>query len=360
MVHSVKHKKRVVGCFILLLITIFGIAFGIALRKSYKERKAKEADEMRATIESAPPCFTVIKTNLISERVYTGLIKAEKDITISAAVNGEIKNVFVDIGSVVTQGQHLIEIDKRYKEIDLNKAKAEVLESTVALSNATIDLKNNKKLWKQKVIGDDILRQYIVKHRNCIAECERDKAYLDYTMEQLRDCTIIAPCDGNISKRYVDVGERVNANQPLLDMVYDSILRVMFFVEDRDVVKINPGKKIKFYNDIYPDNIFTATIQYVSSNVEPNMRLYRIEAVYNNDKFLLKPGMIVKVKVPIRTFKDIIVIPSSSIDHYGSGDYVILYQGKSNVETKVTTGWEYKGWTQIIDGLKPGNKVILK
>ena len=344
----------------MLLITIFGIAFGIALYKSYKEKKAKEANEMRAMINTEPPCFTVIKTNLVSERAYTGLIKAEKDITIGAAVNGEIKNIFVDIGSLVTQGEHLIEIDKRYKEIDLNKAKAEVLESTVALSNATIDLENNKKLWKQKVIGDDILRQYIVKHRNCLAECERDNAYYNYTMEQLRDCTIIAPCDGNISKRYVDVGERVNVNQPLLDMVYESILRVMFFVEDRDVVKIKPGGKIFFYNDIYPDNVFTASIKYISSNVEPKMRLYRVEAEYINNNLSLKPGMIVKLKVPIRAFKDSIVIPSSTIDHYGNGDYVILYQGKSNVETRVKTGWEYKGWTQITEGLNPGDKIILK
>jgi len=359
-VHSVNHKKRVIGCFLLLLLLIFGSAFGFALYKSAQARKEKELKEKTAKKISQPPCFEVVITNLISERVYTGIISADKDIMIGAAVNGEIKNIFVEIGAVVTQGQALIELDKRYKQIDVRKARATVLESDVALSNATIDLINNQKLKEANIVGDDILRKYIVAHRNAIAKCERDQALLDFALEQLQDCTITAPSNGKISKRYVDIGERVGNNQQLLDMVVDIVLRVNFFVEDRDVIKLFPGKKMTFKVDIYPDNVFTATIKYISSNVEPNMRLYKVEAEYDNSDFLLKPGMIVKAKVPIRTLKNIIVIPSSTISHFGNGDFVVLYQGESNVETKVTTSWEYKGWTQITDGLKPGDKVILK
>jgi len=356
MVHTVNHKKRVVGCFIVLILIIFGVAFAVSILKSAKAKKniIEEEDIL------SPIVYIVQQTNLVSERAYTALLKADKDIIIGSAINGEIENIFVDIGAVVTQGQKLIEFDERYKKIDVRKAMADVLESTVALSNAAIDLENNQKLCASKVIGDDILRKYIVAHRNALAECERDKAFLDYSKEQLADCTILAPCDGKISEKYVEIGERVNLNQQLFSMINDKKLKVLLFIEDRDITQIYPGEKITFTLSIYPDTVFTAAVKNVGSNVEPNMRLYRVESEFDNSLSLLKPGMITKAKVPIREFKNIIVIPSNTIDRYDKGDFVTLFDGKSTKRVEVTIGWEYKGWTQILKGLKPGDKVVIK
>ncbi len=356
MVHTINHKKRVIGCFLVLILIIFGAAFGFAVLKSIKAKKEIVEKEK----ELPPPVYVVAVTNLTFVRDYTALIKADKDITLGAAINGEIKKLYVDIGSVVTQDQKLIEFDERYKKIDVRKAMAEVLESTVALSNAAIDLANNQKLCCEKIIGEDILRKYIVAHRNALAECERDKAFLDYSKEQLKDCIVTAPCEGKISERYVEIGERVNLNQPLLDMVNDGKLKILLFVEGRDITQMFPGKKITFNASIFPDTVFTAAVKNVAANVEKGMRLYRMEAEYDNSSYLLKPGMIVKAKVPIRKFKNIIVIPSSCIDRYDKGDFVTLYDRKNSKRVEVKIGLEYKGWAQILTGLKSGDKVIIK
>ncbi len=354
-VHSVKHKRRIIGCFSLILFIIFGSAFGISVLKVIKAKKEKPE-----VYEKRIPVFNVASTNISVIKTFTTIIKPDKSIELSAAINEEIKNIYVEIGSVVTQGQILIELDDRYKKIDVRKAMSKVLESTVALSNATIDLCNNRGLYDANVVGDDTLRKYIVSQRNAIAANENNKAVLDFMKERLIDCVINAPCNGKISKRYVEAGERIKSNQPLLDMVDDAKLRIIFYVGDRDIFSIKPGKKVIFTTGELQDIISTATVAYVGSDVEPRSLLYRIEALYDNKDSSIKPGILGKVKVPLRKYKNIIVIPSYTIKNDENGDFVTLLVGTSNVNARIETGQEYRQWVEIKKGLKSGDKIILK
>ena len=276
-VHSVKHKRRVIGCFSLILFIIFGSAFGISVLKVIKAKKEKPE-----VYEERIPVYNVFSTNITVIKTFATIIKPDKRIELSAAIGEEIKNIYVEIGNVVTQGQILIELDERYKKIDVRKAMSKVLESTVALSNAEIDLSNNQDLYNADVVGDDILRKYIVSHRNAIANNENNKAILDFAKERLVDCIISAPCNGKISKRYVETGERIVPGQPRLDMIDDTKLRITTFIGDRDISNITPGKKVLFSSGVTDDTIFTATVAYVSSDVEPKSLLYRVEALYDN------------------------------------------------------------------------------
>jgi membrane fusion protein (multidrug efflux system) len=353
-VHSVKHKRRVIGCFSLILFIIFGSAFGVSVLKVIKAKKEKPE-----VYEEKIPVFNVFSTNITVIKTFTTVIKPDKSIELSAAVNEEIKNIYVEIGSVVTQDQVLIELDERYKKIDVRKAMSKVLESTVALSNAEIDLSNNRDLYKAKVVGDDILRANIVAHRNAIANNENTKAILDFTKERLMDCIIRAPCNGKISKRYVDTGERVAPGQPLLDMIDDTKLRVIIFVGDRDISSITYGKSIIFNIGETDDTTFTSTVAYISSDVEPKSLLYRVEALYDNKDSIIKPCL-GKAIIPMREYKDIIVIPSYTVKNDIDGSYVTLLVGTSNVNTRIETGKEYRQWLEIKSGLKSGDKVILR
>ena len=107
------------------------------------------------------------------------------------------------------------------------------------------------------------------------------------------------------------------------------------------------------------DTTFTATVAYVSSDVEPKLLLYRIEALYDNKDSMAKPGL-GKVKIPLREYKDLIVIPSYTVKSDEKGSFVTLLVGTSNVNTRIETGIEYRQWLEIKSGLKPGDKIILR
>ena len=356
-VHSVKHKRRVSGCFILILLIIFGIFFSRALVKRLQERRAPEEQLEEPPL---PPTWAVALTNLVRYRPYVATIEADHTIMVRSSVSENIKNLFVDIGSVVTQGQVLLTFDTRYKKISLKEANAKYYETVVTYSNAFLDLSNNQTLFKTGVIGDDTKRKYIVAYHNASAALEKAEAQVDFAREQLKDCIVRAPCNAKVSARFVDLGGRVILNQQLFTLVDDAILKLPFYVEDRDVVLMHPGITGPFTVDSLADTIFTATVRAVGADVDANSRLYRVEAVYDNSQELLKPGLLARTHVPVKEYKNIIFIPAYTVKLFSDGMYVSLYTPASNYFVAVTLGDEFNDMVQVTSGVKPGDKILLQ
>jgi RND family efflux transporter MFP subunit len=354
--HSVKHKRRVSGCFVLLLLIIFGIFLTRALIKRIQIWRAPE-EQLEAL--PPPPTWTVALTNLVRYRPYVATIEANHTIVIRSSVAENIHDLFVDIGSVVTQGQVLLTFDTRYKKIALKQAEAQYYDSRVTYSNAYLDLSNNEALFKSGVIGDDTKRKYIVAYHNAAAALEKADAQLDFAREQLADCVVRAPCNAKVSARYVDLGGRVTVNQELFTLVEDAILKLPFYVEDRDVILMRPGIKGPFTVDSLADTVFTATVRAVGADVDGHSRLYRVEAEYDNTRGLLKPGMVARTHVPVKEYNDQLFVPAYTIKLFSDGMYVSLYSPGSNHTAAVTTGDEFNDMVQITSGLKPGDKILL-
>lgn len=356
-VHSVKYKRRMIGCVALIVLVVFGTAFGISVAKYVAQRRAPAEPE---PVPPPPPVYIVAPTNLTLLRALHAELRADKVITLSAAVDGEILRLTVDVGSAVTQGQTLIELDPRYKLIALREAEAAHDQALITYSNALIDWRNNAQLLTNAVIGDETYRRVRLAYQ--IAEVTRrtTAATLARAREQLRDCVVTAPCTGFVSARMVERNERVNPMQPLLTLVDDARLRLVFFVEDRDIVCVHTNTPVTFRVDALPDTAFPAVVTAIGADVEPATRLYRVEATYDNSRRLLKPGMVARVQLPIRRLADVICVPAYAVKFDDNGTYVNCLANTGSVRVPVQTGDEYEGWVQILYGLAPGDHVILR
>lgn len=356
-VHTVKHKRRVSGCFFLLLLIIFGIFFSRAL---VKRLQAQRAPDEQLELPPPPTTWEVALTNLSRRRPYVATIEADHTILIRSSVSENIKDLFVDIGSVVTQGQVLLTFDTRYKKIALKEADARYYETIVTYSNAVLDLSNNQTLYKTGVIGDDVKRKYLVAYHNASAAMEKAEAQVDFAREQLKDCVVRAHCNAKVSARYVDLGGRVTINQHLFTLVDDAILKLPFYVEDRDVMLMRPGITGPFTVDSLADTVFTATVRAVGADVDMQSRMYRVEAVYDNSQGTLKPGLLARTHVPVKEYKNALFIPSYTVKLFSDGMYVSLYTPASNYFVAVTLGDEFNDMVQVTSGIKPGDKILLQ
>ena len=343
--HSVKQKRRVIGCVTTILILIFGLAFGFQIKKFIKNKYFPTPK--KETVKVIPNIFEISLTNMVRERTFTAEIHADKEITLSAAVDGEIVGLNVDVGSIVTHDQVLIKIDDRYKKIAVKQSEAAFQLARVSHSNSVIDLSNNKSLFNNDIIGDDEYRKMIVTCKNGEANLQQAEASLEHSREQLSDCKIKAPCNGKVSARFVEIGERVNFNQKLLTIVDDTKLRLVFFAEDRDIIFISNRTKVIFYVDSIYETAFTAIVTAVGADVESETRLFRVEATYDNKNGLLKAGMIAKIIVPIAKIEDAIFIPSYIIKHFKKGNYVTLYENKKMTVSEQCSIF-YKDITNIL------------
>jgi len=355
--HSLTYKRRTIGCVLVVVLLVFGTAFGISLAKYIAARRAPATPE---PVLPPPPVYTVAPTNLTLLRSLHAELRADTVITLSAPVDGEILQLYVDVGSAVTQHQTLIELDPRYKKIALREAEAAYDQAVVTYSNALTDLRNNQQLFTNAVVGDETLRKFRLNYHVAEVAVRRAAAALDSAREQLRDCVITAPCAGSVSARFVERNERVRPLDRLLTIVDAARLRLVFFVEDRDIVRIHTNTLVTFTVDALPNTAFSAVITALGADVEAATRLYRIEAAYDNARQLLKPGMVARVHVPVRRFADIICVPVYAVKFDDNGTYVNCLAGNAAVRVPVQTGDELDDWVQILYGLAPGDHVILR
>ncbi|NLF39345.1 efflux RND transporter periplasmic adaptor subunit [bacterium] len=356
---SLKYRRRMAGCLIAAVLLVFGAAFGVSLAKFIK---ARFAPPEVLPPPPPPPVYVATPTNLVRFRSYTAELRAERTMTISAAVGEEIARLNVDVGSTVTQGQVIVELDPRYKAINEKEAAARLYLAVVTHSNAYLDLENNRRLLGTKVIGDEEFRRSLVAYHSSAATLDLARAAYERAWQELADCTISAPSAAKVSARFVERGERVTPNQPLLTLVDDRFLRLTFFPEDRDILCIRTNMAVAFTVDAVAagTEAFAAMVQRIGADIENQTRLYRVEAGYDNAAGRLRAGMVARVNVPIEAFADTIFVPSYAVKRFGAEETVSLYEGGSNTVVRVHTGGEVEGWTEILDGVAPGDAVILR
>jgi len=355
--HTAQYKRRTIGCAVLVLLLIFGVAFGISLAKYIRLRLTPPAAEL---VPPPPPVYVVAPTNLTLLRSLHAELRAEQVITLSAAVEGEILGLAVDVGSTVTQGQVLIELDPRYKLIALQDAEAAYEQALATYTNTLIDWRNHMQLFTNAVVGDEALRRARLTYHIAMTAARKTAAALANAREQLRDCVVTAPCDGAVSARFVERNERVKPLDPLLTVVDTTRLRLIFFVEDRDIVHVHLGTPVGFRIDAFPGTVFTAAVTAVGADVETHTRLYRIEATCDNVRGILKPGMVARVQVPVRRITNALCVPVYAVKLHDDGTYVNCLAGSGATRVPVQTGDEFDGWVQILYGLAPGDEVILR
>ncbi|MCX7004150.1 MAG: efflux RND transporter periplasmic adaptor subunit, partial [bacterium] len=352
---DINYKRRAVGCSLLVILLVFSVAFGIAV-VTYVRQKLAPVEV--APAPPVPPLFIVAPTNLVRLRAYPAELRADKTAVLSAAVDGDILAVYIEIGDCVTQGQVLVEIDPRYKRIAVDEARAVLLQAQIASTNAATDLSNNQRLFASNVIGDEALRKSRVAYHVTKALLEQAHAALARALEQLIDCTI-----PKISARAVERGNRVNTMggaQALVSVVDDRRLRLTFYVEDRDILCVREDAPVLFTVDSLANGTCTARVAVVGTDIEPETRMYRVEAFYDNTAGRLKPGMIARVQIPIRTYTAALFIPLYAVRPLDNGDFVTVYLPPSNRLARVTLADEVDDLVLVTDGIAAGDALILQ
>lgn len=382
---SKKYKQRSIGCGCLIFLIIGVIAFSLALKNRavalsgigmgivsnmdtsdgigrslsnyFMSFRQQEEEEL---ILPPPPTYTVALTNLIEVRSFPAYVQGRETITLSAAIQEDIVGLYGDVGTTVTQGQVLVQIDDTYAKLALRNTQAALNEAVIAYSNAAINLKNNRFLFKEEVIGDEMLRTFTVAYERAKSAWEKALVARDEAAERVKDCTIKAPCAGKISARYVEQGERVLVNQNVFTLVVDDELELVFFVEDRDVSSIAEDDIVPFTVDSLENGVYTARVARVGADVEPDAHLYRVEAVFSAANVRIKPGMFARVRMPIRTYTQRIFIPSYAVTYLERGPVVTIYTKEKSYDSPVQTGVNVDEWTEITSGVSPGMKVLLQ
>ncbi|MCC5926060.1 MAG: efflux RND transporter periplasmic adaptor subunit [Bacteroidetes bacterium] len=323
--------------------------------------------DARSTSASAlPPMHTVVadRGDVSSRIVAFGSLQPIQMVTVGSQVSGIIEEIRVDFNDVVRRGQVLALIDPSTFEAAVSSARAELQSAEAGLELAQVQYNRVFELRERQFIAPSEVEQARATLLQAEAQLEVRKQALERAQRELDRCTIIAPTDGIVISRNVDVGQTVAASlsaPELFNLATD--LRQMFIhanVSEADIGEVQDGQLVRFRVDAHRNRTFKGEVIQVRNNplIMDNVVHYETIIAVDNSDLLLKPGMTAEVVDVLRVRNTALrarlpdgLRPDDADLPDGYNGRVYVKRGNSLISTPVRTGLSDGVNTEIISGI---------
>jgi membrane fusion protein (multidrug efflux system) len=334
-----------IGLLAAILIFVIGI-------KALQIGKMMSSPKMMpvTTVTSAP----VKEEDWAPRLSAVGSVSAAQGAVVSTELGGTVGEIRFENGAQAKKGDVLVRLDVSQEEALLRSAEAEAELARTDLERAR-DLVSKKVISKAEIDAAE-------------SKFNRLNAIVDQMHSNIAKKTIVAPFDGELGIRQVNVGQMINAGQQVIALTSLDRVYVDFALPEQYVSKLTKDLEVSVRADALPGREFKGELTAINSMVDPVTRNVPLQATLENPDHTLRPGMFAKVNVTLPETKKTIVIPGSAVSYapYGDSVFVIEKQKdpKSGHESLVLRQQfvrigEVRGdFVAVTKGLKPGQEVV--
>ncbi len=276
-------------------------------------------------------------------------VEPENIITIASRMEGLVTSLNVREGDQVQTGNIFLTFDTQELQAELSRAKAQ-------LELAEASFSRTEQLFERNAVS----RAEFEESRANLQSAESEVNLLE---TRLSFGTIRANQSVTVLNRYVEEGDAISVNEPLLRVADTNRLVARVGIPERDYVFLNEGQTVELQIDAYPDETFSGSIQRLYPSSNENSRLFTVEVrVPSNteNNRVIRPGFLARVMTYADRRPDILAVPSESLLASEEDDrFVYIINDENRIERRdVTTGIERRNWTEILEGLEAGDVVI--
>jgi membrane fusion protein (multidrug efflux system) len=291
----------------------------------------------------------------------TGELVSPSHATIAAEVGGRITSLYVDDGAHAARGQRVLEIDPERRNLEVKVASAGSTEAKAALVEAVRAAERVRMLFKSNVASKAQLDQAETALELARSRADGAAARLGETQRAQRDAEVTAPFDGMVAQRYVSIGEFVQPGTRLFELVALDPIEVEFRVSEVDSSRVKVGQIVGVRVAPYPDEVFEATVTVVSPTIDPATRTLRVKGTLPNPDTRLRPGLFARADLGVARRDSVLMVPEEAILQRTDGQVVFRSVEGDRVERRVVkTGVFKDGRVEIVEGLSPGDKVVVR
>jgi membrane fusion protein (multidrug efflux system) len=287
---------------------------------------------------------------LVQERDFVvtieslGTARSRESVLITSRVDGRISEVFFTEGTTVRSGDPLVRLEDDSERAELRSATA-VAEQARSRNRRLSELSNSGLIPR-----DDFERQ-----RQLLQEAE---ARLDLAQVMLDQRTIRAPFAGTLGFRDVSPGTLVQPGSGIVTIDALDAMRVMFSIPETQIAGLRTDNPVEATTAAWRDRRFNGQVSAIGTRVDEVTRAIPVQALIDNDQKLLKPGMLMTLRMQTapRTLR---YVPESALAPENGRQFVWVLRQDSTVEKRlVETGVRKTGWVEITDGVTTGDRVI--
>lgn len=269
-------------------------------------------------------------------------LEGYETMNISPSITGHIEHIYVEVGSRVQRGTMLVRMDQTQlntTRINLASTKTELERVTALKASGSV----SQQVYDQTKAGYDQL-----------VEAERF---------QNENTFVKAQFAGVISAKNYEDGE-MYTGAPILTLTQISRLKAIINIPESYFPMVKQGMKVDVVSDIYPDEVFPATIEIVYPTIDPQSHTFQAKLNIPNGGEKIRPGMYVRTRLAVGEVDAIVVPYQSVLKLTGSNDrYVFVNDGGQARRVAVTLGQRFDDRIEIIpveaNAMKAGDQLVI-
>lgn len=347
-------------------------------------------NESNTYVPPPPPKVVIaqpVKQSVTRYLEVTGNTAAINEVDLEARVQGWLEEINYKDGTLVKKDTLLFAIEPDTYKAQLDQAKASLASAQAQQLNSQVEYTRQSTLGKSEFSSQAHVDDAKAKLDVANADVATAEANVEIATINVGYTQVTAPFDGIVTRHLVDVGALVGYDGPtkLATIVQMDPMQVYFNVSETVVLRIKEGlaKEGRTVRDIrdVPVEIGLQTeegfphkghLDYIAPDVDPSTGTLEARAVFDNKDLALLPGLFVRVRIPLQTLDDSLLVPDIALGTNQLGKYLLVV-GKDDIVAQksvavgelygdlrvIESGLEAEDWV-ITDGVQrsiPGNAV---
>ncbi|CCG41886.1 efflux RND transporter periplasmic adaptor subunit [Magnetospirillum molischianum] len=249
-----------------------------------------------------------------------GTLQAVNGVNISSSVSGLVRTIAFQSGQDIHRGQPLLHLDSDVELGDLRSAEAEM-----ALARVTYD------------------RTVSLLRSNTVSQSALDKAEAELKVKAARVAglratiakkTVLAPFDGTLGVRKVDLGQYLEPGNTIVNLQDLSRMLCDFTVSQKELGTVSVGQAVRMTTDAWAGETFEGVIAAVEPQVDAKTGMIGIQASFPNAKRRLRPGMFAKIEIARAEIERTVTVPNSAVSYNLHGDAVFVVKETAGADGK--------------------------
>ncbi|HZP04741.1 MAG TPA: efflux RND transporter periplasmic adaptor subunit [Terracidiphilus sp.] len=345
--------------------------------------------------------------------VATGKIQPITKVEVKSKASGIVERLLVDINDRVKKGQELAQLDQQeiVAQVDAQRAQLASAQANVATYEANIEqdkvnaaapdlpmykatLDRNQEMQREGIVSrqafDDANRDYLAaltkrdaakaqvgvdtaKLKQARAQVQQSEASLKQLEEQLSYTTIVAPMDGVILSRDVEIGDAVSSilvlgSTATLVMTEGDTTQVYVQgkVDEADIAHVYLGQPARIKVESFRDRPFYGKVTKIAPmGVEKdNVTTFEVRVSINNPGGELKANMTANAEILMDEHKGVLTVPENAVIYDAQKNASVQipdkHQKDGTRKIPVKVGLSNGSVTEVVSGLKEGDQVVLQ
>lgn len=276
-----------------------------------------------------------------------GTARAFETAIVTSDAAAKVQQLNFEGGEFVEEGTVLAELDSKAEKAQLKAVEA-------MLSEARSSLKRVKSLKTNSYASQSSYDSQVAEVRRLEAEAES----LNVALEEM---VIRAPFSGVVGLREISVGALVTPGERITTIDNIAQIKLDFDVPSRFLPVLKQGLPLIATAEAFPNKEFAGQIMAINTKVDEITRSVKVRALIDNEDLMLKPGLLMSVKLEANP-REVITVPEEALIKRGYRNYVMVAsqgdEGWVALEKEIQLGKRFKGFVEVESGLAKEDKVI--